>query len=305
MKAAAAGRVIGVVTGFGLAIGMATAQAACPPAGWDVAALMQLRIARFDLPDPARRAALAEGLVDCLDHPEPRLRDEIAFDALSTWLRAGALAPAQLPALRDALLARLRGDDPSGFGRPFAALTLAELARVDRLRPWLDAPGRAAMLAAAVAYQRGVVDYRGFDAVQGWRHGVAHGADWLLQLALNPAIDRDGLAQILSAVASQVAPPGAPPYVHGESERLARPVFYAARRGLLDAEFWNAWLAASTRPAPLPDWPGAFRSSDGLARLHNIRAFVQTLYVMVHEGGDAALIGRLQPALHAALNALP
>ena len=30
-----------------------------------------------------------------------------------------------------------------------------------------------------------VRDYRGFDAKQGWRHGVAHGADLLLQLSRN------------------------------------------------------------------------------------------------------------------------
>jgi hypothetical protein len=49
-----------------------------------------------------------------------------------------------------------------------------------------------------------VSDYRGFDDKEGWRHGVAHGSDWLMQLALNPALDRGQLDQMLAAIATQV-----------------------------------------------------------------------------------------------------
>lgn len=295
------GRVAGVLLGM---LG-AAAQAACPPPGWDEAALARLREARFELPDDARRAALASALLDCLADPRPALRDEVAFEALSTWLRAGLLAPAQMRALRDALLPRLTAPDPDGFARPFAALALAELARVDRRTPWLDADGREAMLQAALVYERGVRDYRGFDGVQGWRHGVAHGADWLMQLALNPALDRAALDAIVAAVATQIAPPGEHFYVHGESERLARPVFQAARRGLQDEAYWTTWLAGLAAPAPFASWDDALRSQAGLARRHNAQAFVQVLYVMVHESGDAALVARLRPGLLAALKALP
>lgn len=283
----------------------AAARAQCPPPGWDEAALRRLRDARFELTDDARRAALAQALLDCLADPRPALRDDIAFEALSTWLRAGRLPVAQLAALRDALLPRLTAADPDGVARPFAALVLAELARVDRRTPWLDAAGRTALLQAAVAYERGVRDYRGFDGVNGWRHGVAHGADWLMQLALNPALDRAALDAILGAVASQVAPPGEHFYVYGESERLARPAFQAARRGMHDEAWWTAWLGALAAPAPSSSWDDALRSQAGLARRHNAQAFVQVLYVMVQESGDPALMARMRPGLLAALKALP
>jgi len=281
------------------------ARAGCPPAGWDEAALATLRSTRFELPDEARRTGLARSLLDCLSDPRPQLRDETAFEALAAWMRAGLLPASQLDAMRIDLLERLRADDPNGFGRPFAALVLAELARVDRLKPYLSASGRESMLRAAVAYERDVRDYRGFDATEGWRHGVAHGADWLLQLALNPALDRDALSDIVAAVATQVAPAGEHFYVYGESERLARPVFFAARRALHDAGFWRAWLTALSSPAPLSEWAEAYKSQAGLARKHNTQAFVQVLYVMVRESGDDALIQRLQPGLLAALKALP
>ena len=291
--------------GIGLAGLALTAHAACPPAGWDEAALAQLRAAKFELPDAAARDALALTLPDCLADPRPQLRDEVAFEALAAWMRAGVLPTALLDTLRIELTRRLTADDPDGFGRPFAALTLAEIARVDRLKPFLGAPARAALLRAAVAYERNVRDYRGFDAVQGWRQGVAHGADLLLQLALNPALGHEALDAIVAAVGAQVAPAAEHFYVYGESERLARPIFYAAQRGLHDSAYWSAWLATLAAPAPLPSWEEAFKTQAGLARKHNTEAFVQVLYVMVRESGDEALQQRLGPGLHAALRALP
>ena len=148
-------------------------------------------------------------------------------------------------------------------------------------------------------------DYRGFDPVQGWRHGVAHGADLELQLALNPALERAALDQIIGAVAARVAPPGEHFYIYGESERLARPIAYVARRGLHDAAFWNGSLMALASPAPLASGDKGFKTRAGLARKHNTQAFVQVLYVMARESGDAALQQRLLPGLVDALKALP
>lgn len=283
----------------------AHSRAACPPAGLDDAAVQRLRAAKFEGLETARREALALELPDCLADKRPELRDEFAFEALSTWMRAGALSTETLQRLRRELAARLAAPDPDGFARPFAALTLAEIARVDRLKPFLAAEERAQLLKAGTDYLRGVVDHRGFDAEQGWRHGVAHAADLLLQLGLNPALSAAQLETIAPAVASQVAPPGEHFYVYGEPERLARPVFYVARRGIGDAASWTRWFAQLAAPAPLASWDAAFKSRAGLARRHNVEAFVQVLYVMVRESGDAALQERLLPGLQAALKALP
>ena len=289
-----------------LLLGLALpARAACPPPGWDEAALERLRAAKFEVADPLARNALAGALADCLADPRPQLRDGVAFEALSAWMRAGALPVTQLESLRIEMQRRLTADDPNGFSRPFAALTLAEIARVDRLKAFLDPAARDALLRAASAYERGIRDYRGFDAAQGWRHGVAHGADLLLQLALNTALGREPLETIVAAAGTQVAPVGEHFYVYGESERLARPVYYAAQRGLHDSTWWSAWLATLASPAPLPNWDEAFKTQAGLARKHNTQAFVQVLYVMVREGGNEALQQRLLPGLLAALKALP
>ena len=206
-------------------------------------------------------------------------------------------------ATRTELLARLSAmiapgqADRDGFRQPFAALVLSEVARTDRIAPWLDAKQRTALVESAARYVTSVRDYRGFDEKDGWRHGVAHGADLLMQLALNPAVDRAGLDRLLGAVAAQVAPAGPHSYIDGESERLARPVLFAAQRGVYSAEDWEKWLGTIAAPAPAGSAEANIRLRAGLARRHNLQAFLYALYVNARESGDPnmqALVPGLQ-----------
>lgn len=281
--------------------------AGCPPEGQSRASLEALKLLKFAPLDAASRQSLAEALVDCLGDPDPQLRDGIAYEALAQWLRAGDIEGDGLRALRDRLIPLLDGEDADGFRKPFAALALSEVARTDRLKPWMSADERAAMVASAAVYLESVRDYRGYDNSEGWRHGVAHGADWLMQLALNPALDRAQLDRILAAVAAQVVPgqtgPGqAHAYVFGEPGRLARPVLHAARRGLhSDAEI-QAWLTALT---PKLGDPGlAYRDAGWLARRHDLLAFLTALHLEADHSEDPQL-RRLKPAIVAALKTVP
>lgn len=281
------------------------AAAACPPAGYDSAALQLLKAEEFAIRDADARDALALALLDCLGDPDPALRDGIAYEALSTWMRKRQLASPMLAALRDRLLPMLVEADPRGFLRPFAVLVLAEIARTDRMQPWLDDAGRDGLVQAASTYLEGVEDYRGFTDGEGWRHGVAHGADFAMQLALNPALNARQLDQLRDALARQVAPTSAPAYVHGEPMRLARAVLFVARRGTHDAAEWRAWLERIASPAPLSSWNAASGSEAGLARRHNATAFLSMLYLLAQEQEDAALRDRLLPGLRSVLKEMP
>lgn len=284
----------------------ATAFAACPPPGYSRESLATLRANAFALADDAARNALAIALLDCLDAPDPALRDGIAFEALSTWLRGGQLDTPTRARLLSALQPMLQPTTTVdvGFRRPFAALVLSEVARTDRVSPWLDAPQREALVTAATQYLISVDDYRGFDDHEGWRHGVAHGSDLLLQLVLNPALDAAQLDRMLMAITRQIAPPGEHTYVFGEPERLARPVLYAALRDAYTAQRWQAWFAAIASPAPLPDWGAALQSRAGLARRHNLRAFLSAIYVESRDSEDPKL-AQLAPLALAALQGIP
>jgi hypothetical protein len=193
-------------------------------------------------------------------------------------------------------------DERGGFAAPFAALALAELARVDRRQPWLSPAQRAEMLARACAWLSAVRDRRGFVAGEGWRHGVAHGADWLMQLSLNPALEPAQQQQILEAVASQVLTDGSHAYQFGEGQRLARPALFAAAGAGLSAPVWADWLARLL--APLGD-AAAPRDAAFFVRLHNAREFLWPLYFSLNELRNEALKARLLPAVAAAIARLP
>ena len=271
----------------------------CPRQGHDRASLEMLKAAGFALPDAAARRALADGLVDCLADPDPGLRDGIAYEALAAWMRNGDFDGDTLRALRDRLYPMLDvGDDP-GFAAPFAALVLSEVARTDRVAPWMGSAERAAMVERAASYLESVRDYRGYVADEGWRHGVAHGADWLMQLSLDPALDRAQLDRILAALASQAAPASGHAYVFGEPGRLAAPLLFIAQRRQLSAQDWQAWFArlqadvAATRQQDFGSW---------LARRHDLVALLSVLYLRADQSGEPG-IQELKPAIEAALKA--
>lgn len=245
-----------------------------------------------------------EALLDCLADPDPSARDDFAFAAFAAALRAKDFPVEQVRRAHVRLTAMLAGpDDPDGVIRPFAAVALAEVARYDRLSPFLDAADRRQIVAQACVFMRGVRDYRGFVPGEGWRHGVAHGADLLMQLALNPALDSADAPTILGAIASQVAPPGTHYYVHGESARLARPVLFLAASGKAsDADL--AAFFTQLKPDRSSRWTAAYASSEGLAAVHNSRAFAMTMLVEALCSKDPQ-VQRLEPLLIDLLRALP
>ncbi len=277
----------------------AHAQTGCPPSPYDAARLQAIKAQDWAVPNDRERNRLARALTACLASPDPALRDGVAFEALAHWLRGRQLSAETMRTLAADLDARLSADDPMGVERPFAALALSEVVRADRVEAYLDAATRSRLLDNSLAYFARVRDYRGFDESEGWRHGVAHSADLMLQFSLNPALGKPELVRIADAVATQVAPEGHF-YIYGESERLARPIIYMAQRGLISEEEWTRWFA---RFAPA-EGENLFASQAGLARRHNVNAFLQSVWIngrLSQSTADDVLL----PGAEAALRAMP
>jgi len=270
----------------------------CPPAGHDRAQLEALKASEWAMPNARARNRLALALTACVGSPDPTLRDGIAFEGLQHWLRARALSNDTMLALADTLEGQLISADPQGFTQPFAALILSEVARADRVEAFFTPARRAQLLHAAIAYLESVRDYRGFDENEGWRHGVAHGADLMLQLSLNPALGKSELERIAAAIAAQVAP-DAHFYIYGESERLARPIIFMAARGLISEEEWTRYFAQFPTAGE-----NMFASQAGLARRHNVNAFLQAIWLNARLSQNTA-DDVLLPGAEAAIRAMP
>ncbi len=262
------------------------------------------RDAAYSALDAAGRSQILLTLPDCLENPDPAIRDGYAFEMSALILRGGDTDEAAVRTLMTGLLDRLaRAEaDPNGFRGPFAALALAEVARVDRITPFLSEEERWDLLMAAAGYLEGLTDYRGFSDTEGWRHGIAHTADLLMQMSLNPHLTKPQAEVILSAIASQAGPTGHA-YIFGESDRLAAPVIYLAFKETFTAEEWSAWFL-SLWPPEDPLRETAYTSEAALTKLHNLRAFTRAVYVSAVASKDE----RLKPVAGAAfafLNLLP
>jgi hypothetical protein len=245
-----------------------------------------------------------DALADCLSDPNPDVRDGIAFDGLSKLLRSGSLEAPALRGLKDRLIVAVtqRG---TALQTSFPALALAEVARTDRVKPWMTDLEREALVDTAARFLATISDYRAFTQADGYFHSVAHGADLALQLALNPAVTKAQLDRLLGGLVTQVAPkdPGVA-YWAGEPDRLARAVIFIAQRKLHSDEAWKAWFATVMNPNPLPEWDAAFKSEAGIRKHHNVRAFLLSVFATAATSEDAGIRQLLIPTKDA-LRSLP
>jgi hypothetical protein len=283
----------------------ALAHASCMPrGGYTRAQFIALKQAEFAIADDAARNALALALTPCLADPDPAIRDDAVYNAYFTWLRHRQLTDDTMRALETDLEHGLSGPEGRGFERPFSALILAEVARADRVQAYLSPEQRDRMLDASIRYLTNIRDYRGFDEHDGgWRHGVAHSADLMMQLALNPAFGRAELTRIRDAVATQIAPTGHF-YIYGEDERLSNPIIYIASRNVFNEAEWTAWFAQVAASAPFAKWDDAFKSQAGLARVHDLKGFLFPLWANSRLS-DAPGIVAMRPGLDAVLRTMP
>ncbi len=274
------------------------ADIASNPIAGDRADLAVWKAQDFPTDTPDRTVLALAGMMTSAD---PFLRDEIGFTGLSAILRRGDVSEPALLELIDLFADRLSAPDPDGVVCPFALLGLSEVARVDRVTPFLDDAKFDSLVTMGTAFLAGVTDYRGYDPVVGWRHNVPHGADLMLQLALNPRTSTAQLDRMASALTTQVAP--TEPYIHGEPQRLARTLLFIARHENGAAIDWSALFTQMLAAYTMRTGAGGPQDTAMLERLaleHNMRVFLLEIYA----GAVSTKDERLEPLGTAALEKL-
>lgn len=269
----------------------------CPP----VAQLEIYRQQEWQLENGYGR--LLRELLECMGEDDPLLRDTYGFEGMQTILRRGDASPRELRLLRKVLLWRLdyRAGAPRSVVRTasFAALALAEIARVERLQSFMKEEERDELIDATDQYLRNIDDYHAWDLDAGWQHAVAHGADLVLQQALHPKLTPAQHAKLWAALDAQLLPPYHA-WQHGEGFRLARALYALAQRADYDKARWQAWvekLAAQT------NWHEPVQQSM-LVQRHNLEAVWYPLYFLLQEGKPGAARSHLLPLLASRLAGL-
>ncbi len=288
-----------------LLTGAVFAQSTCFTEQYDRSFFNNLKENNFRPRESIRENALVLMLADCLGNPEPEVRDGIAYEGITAMLRRGRINNAGIRRLLEKCSEFLNADnDDAGYLKPFAALCVAEVARTDRINPHFSEEERTQIVSLGSDYLKSITDYRGFDAVEGWRHGVAHTADLLMQLSLNEQIGLDHHRNMLSAIASQINP-REHFYTYGEPARLARPVLFIAMQGTMDEQEWTNWFSEIAKPGPeLENWEQAFSSQAGLSKRHNLTAFLSALYLNAADSSSEN-IKAILPGVIEALQKIP
>ena len=152
----------------------------------------------------------------------------------------------------------------------------------------------------SIQYFNNIIDYRGYDETIGWRHAVAHGADLMLQLTLNKKIEKLSLDKMLKALANQITAKNSHFYIYGEPERFARPVIYIFLRQQHSLADWEFFMAEVSSPHPYISWDDVFTSQQGLAKRHNTKSFLHSLYASIKNSENETL-KTMVPALETAI----
>ena len=252
----------------------------------------------------ANKHALA--LVSCLASPNPELRDQIAYEVLTYWLRQDKLDPEVIYNIKEQLLPWLNlgageSGGPHSFARAFAALILSELVRDDRRHTRWQGGDIDELLTLATNMFRAERDYRGLDSEYGWIHTIAHGSDLLWRLSLHPKTLVAQQGEILDAISSQLNNLTAPAFVFNEADRLARPVASIFFNTEVKPDDKINWIESLAKPAPWDSWNTAFASVQGMARLHNTKHFLRALNAAIIEYDN----DEIKQALSEALAQLP
>lgn len=220
---------------------------------------------------------LAIPLLQCLNSPDPALRDEIGYGLFSHWLRSEMLAQGTQLQLLQLLSDNLqeRGTELS-LQRSFSALILSELLRADAMQAFMSDAQREQLLEVSVEALQIENDYRGWEPELGWVHPVAHLADVMWRFSLHPSLDEPQARRILAGIRSKVGL-NSIHYGFNEGDRLARPLAILLRREALPPEEFVDWLSSFDTPHSVNTWPETFTSAQGLAELHNSKQFIRAL----------------------------
>lgn len=189
--------------------------------------------------------AVLHSLVDDLASPDPAVRDDGAYAALTRLVRDGDLCADDRSWLAAAMLERLGHDRAEA--RAFAPLVLASLvATGDFDEAWPR---------AVTQWYVGEQDLRGHDPRVGWVHAVAHGADFYGACGVAGVGDP---ATLLDALARRMVEPTGFVWRDQEEDRLACAVALVLARDDVDEATALGWLDhvramfAAGSPGPVP-----------------------------------------------------
>ncbi len=256
--------------------------------------LEEIKSGGFVLPDGEYEAFLRANL-GLIGHPDPFIRDDLAYEAYAAWIGQGRLGNDCLRWL----LRELTGDRClfSRIGsrsirhvprRTFSLLLVDCVLSFDARKPFLDAAAFQQVLDALEDYAEREALVIGYHKRYGWCHAVAHLADALGAAFRSPRAGDAERRRVLSVIARLVVG-NAGVFQDQEEYRLVaaymRPVD-GGRAGSAELPSWHARaLDAAAQAAEAAE--AGYHEKFVLRK--NVLQYFQTLYFFARKAGDAGL----------------
>jgi hypothetical protein len=200
----------------------------------------------YRVPHGAALDDLTTDLVKMLGDGDPRVRDDIAYSVLSTWVSEGVYDEL-LAGLGDGLVLGLRvglGEDGTDtvLRRSFSAVGLAAVIARDNAVHTLHPTTVLTWADRSVAWFLAERDLRGWVPERGWVHAVAHGADLLGTLTASRYLGSEELRVLLDVIAERLLIPTEHRFAAGEDDRLAFATMSLLHRDLVSVDELESWL---------------------------------------------------------------
>lgn len=227
-------------------------------------------------------------LVEMLGHSNPRLREDLAYPLLTTWITRGVYDQL-LAGLGDGIAPGLRyglgnDGDVSVLRRSYSALMLAEIIGRDNNEHLMTSASVLDWGDRATAWYVRELDHRGWIPEQGWGNAIAHGADLLAALARSRHFGRLELTVLLDVIADRVLTPTAYIWRHGEDDRLAYAVMTLLHRDALDPSIVEPWLVRLGAGIKPPRTRGHLEAEWPSPGVRNASSFLRALHLQLALG---------------------
>ncbi|MBI9044341.1 MAG: DUF2785 domain-containing protein [Anaerolineaceae bacterium] len=177
------------------------------------------------------------------------LRDNLIYSVFSRWIIKGVISSGDCESLFDLLLNEQHlfygiGEEESDsvFTRSFSSLIIAVLLYRDRtISTFLDEHILKKALSQYIYYINLEKDLRGYVAVKGWAHSIAHAADVLDEFVRYEFVGKEDLEEVLQAISEIILQPNYL-FQHEEDERLATVVIAIVERNIHNIQEWENWV---------------------------------------------------------------
>jgi len=253
------------------------------------------------IPDDVDIDVLLNDMLVHIGSTDPELRDDLIYASLAEWIDDGIITATQMKHILATCLGEQHlflgvgeTDTDTVFTRSFSSLAIALALAMHDENPFLSLAEINNIKETVLRYISLEKDYRGFVAVKGWAHSVAHIADVLGNLSgCDKAIDapettekrilgREGLLEVLQAIKTLVCNSQLV-YTTEEDKRLAAACLMAICSELFTNKEIIGWLNEFN----LTDTESKYEAMPGSYYQYvNSKHFMQSLYFMLLPDDD-------------------